>query len=310
MSRSANLDPELDVTVIIISYNTREMTLACLSSLVAETRRVRYEVIVVDNASADGSAEAIKRQFPQFVHLPQSKNLGFAAANNLAAQCARGSFLLLLNPDTVVLRGAIDEIVDFALRRPEAGIWGGRTLFGNGQLNPTSCWARVTLWSLFCRNLGISKVFPNLAWLNPESYGGWKRDTEREVDIVTGCFFLIRREFWNALGGFNLEFFMYGEEADLCLRAKVLGARPAITPKATIIHYGGATDENHSRKNKRNLAAKALLIRKHFSPAVVPVALTLLAVRPWVKRVFTGGPRREVWKEVWSDRRTWLAGHF
>jgi hypothetical protein len=303
-------DPPPDVSVIVVSYGTRDMTLACLESIRRETHDVRYEVLVVDNASTDGSAEAFAEKFPQFHLFAQSENLGFAAANNLAAKSACGKYILLLNPDTVVLDGAIDKLVAFARRRPQAGIWGGRTLFGDGRLNISSCWRRQTLWNLFCRGIGLSRLFPNSPIFHSEGYGGWKRDGEREVDIVTGCFLLIQRELWQRLNGFAPEFFMYGEDADLCLRARALGARPAITHTVTIIHYGGATEQNSARKNKRILAAKALLIRKHNNPLVASIALMLLSLRPFLLHVTAKGSRRTEWRDVWAARKFWLRGHF
>jgi GT2 family glycosyltransferase len=298
------------LSIIVVSYGTREMTMECLASVMRETRETSYEVIVVDNASPDDSAEAIAAKFPDFCVMAQAENLGFAAANNLAARHAKGHYLLLLNPDTVVLGGAIDKLVQFARRRPEAGIWGGRTLFGDHSLNPSSCWRQQTLWNLFCRGVGLSMLFPNSPVLHSEGYGGWKRDGEREVDIVTGCLLLIEKTLWNRLGGFAPEFFMYGEDADLCLRAKVLGYRPVITSDATIIHYGGATETNSARKNKRLLAAKALLIRKHFPAALRPVALTLLALRPRLKTWAGRASDRLLWRDVWSAKADWIAGRF
>ena len=145
------LSPAL--SVIVVSYNTRAMTLDCLASLRDETR-ADFETIVVDNASTDGSAEAIAAAFPEMVLLAETANHGFAGANNLAARRARGEYLLLLNPDTLVLDGAVDRLLAFARARPEAGIWGGRTLYGDRSLNPASCWGRMTLWNLFCRACG------------------------------------------------------------------------------------------------------------------------------------------------------------
>src|SRR5690606_35725860 len=119
---------------------------------------------------------------------------------------------------------------------------------------------------VFCVATGLSSLFRGSSLFNPEGYGGWKRDTVREVDIVSGCFFLIRRELWERLGGFDPAFFMYGEEADLCLRARKLGARPMVTPEATIVHYGGASERVRADKMVRLLQAKALLIRRHWGP--------------------------------------------
>ncbi|HRO13223.1 glycosyltransferase family 2 protein, partial [Amaricoccus sp.] len=234
------------VSILVISYNTRAMTLECLKSVVAETT-VPYELIVVDNASPDGSAAALAAAFPDIRLIASAENLGFAKGNNVAAREAKGRYILLLNPDTLVLEHAIDRLVAFAERTPAAGIWGGRTLNGDRTLNPSSVFGALTLWSLFCRASGLALIFKRSAFFNPEEMGDWDRGDEREVDVVQGSFFLIRRDFWEALDGFDASFVMYGEEADLCRRARLRGARPRMTPEATIVHFHGASSRRAAR---------------------------------------------------------------
>jgi len=311
-------EPEL--SIIIVSFNTREMTLECLRSVFEQTRETAYELIVVDNDSCDGSAAAISEQFPDVTLMAESENHGFAKGNNLAVNRARGQYVLLLNPDTVVLNGAIDKLVAFARRTPKAGIWGGRTLYGDGTLNPTSCWRRMSLWSVAMRAFGLVRLFPESGFFNAEGYGGWNRDSEREVDIVTGCFFLIERDFWKQLGGFDLSYVMYGEEADMCLRARRLGARPRITPDAEIIHYVGASSAVRSRKHVMLLKAKATLINRTFPRWQRPLGHALLRFLPAsrlavasVLAALTRNPRwyevRDAWAEVWSRRAEWRGGY-
>ena len=253
------------LSILIISYNTREMTLACLASVRREAIDQSYEIIVVDNASTDGSAEAIVAQFPD-IHLIASKeNLGFARANNVAAKRARGEYLLLLNPDTEVLDHAIDKLVAFAEQNPRARIWGGRTVFADGSLNPTSCWRRMRVWSLFCVAVGLAAIFPKSQLLNWEGYGAWQRDTVRPVDVVTGCFFLIPSTFWRNLRGFDPDFFMYAEEVDLCIRAAKAGADPLFTPDAQIIHHCGASESTYASKVTKIFRGKITLAEKHWS---------------------------------------------
>jgi GT2 family glycosyltransferase len=299
------------VSIVVVSYNTREMTLECLRSVVAQTREP-FELIVVDNASSDGSAAAIAAEFPNIRLMAEIENHGFAKANNMAAAHANWEYLLLLNPDTVVLEGAIDRLLDFARRVPEAGIWGGRTLYGDRRLNPTNCWRRMTVWSLASQVLGLSSLFRRSALFNPEGYGGWLRASEREVDIVTGCFLLIRREFWKELGGFDQSYVMYGEEADLCLRAQVKGARPRITPEAQIVHYAGASEAVRSDMMVRLLRAKVLLIRRHFYGWQRPAGLTLLRLWPLSRYLATHmlGRRMaaQTWGEIWQRRAEWWDG--
>jgi len=308
--------PSPKVSIIVISYNTREMTLKCLETVYAETRETPFELIVIDNNSSDGSAEALQREYGEraIVHC-LDENLGFAAANNVAAQEATGEFLLLLNPDTEVLDGAIDRLMAFAATYPEAGIWGGRTLFGDMTLNPTSCWSRMSLWSLTSQALGLSSIFRKSSLFNPEAMGGWNREGIREVDVVTGCFFLIRRDFWNRLGGFDKAFFMYAEEADLCARAAKAGARPMVTSEATIIHHGGASETVQSDKLVRLIKAKMTLIHKHFPRASRGLAMWLMKLWPLSRylahRVLAALGRAAskesaaVWKSVWDRRAIW-----
>ena len=306
------------VSIIVVSYNTSEMTRACLQSVVAETT-VPYELIVVDNASSDGSAAAIKAEFPDILLMEEAENHGFAGANNLAARYARGNHLLLLNPDTVILNSAIDRLYSFSARVPDARIWGGRTLFGDGSLNYGSCWRRMTLWNIFCRTTGLTGVFPKSKFFNSEGYGRWDRNAERQVDIVTGCFFLIARRDWEALSGFDSTFFMYGEEADLCLRAeRDLGAAPRVTPDATIIHYGGASERVRTDKMVRLLSAKIELVNRHIPAWQRPLARGLFRLWPLTRRValdvlaFIGSQKgsesRSVWHAVWERRAEWQNG--
>lgn len=268
---------EIDLSIIVCSFNTRDDTLACLESIAADSAGLRVEVIVIDNASHDGSADAIAAHCP-WVHLiALTHNLGFAAANNLAAEHASGEYLLLLNPDTILLKGALHNILEFAKIYPHAGIYGGRTYFSDMSLNRTSCHGAPTLWSQLCKGTGLSSVFPNIALFNPEGLGGWERDTIREVDCITGCFLLIRRSLWEQLGGFDLDFFMYGEDTDLCIRARKLGAHPHVCPDARLIHHGGRSEAVRADKLVRLFRAKHLLFAKHWHPWAVCIGVLMLA---------------------------------
>jgi GT2 family glycosyltransferase len=308
-----------DLSIILVSYNTRGMTLACLESIYAQTRDIRFQVLLVDNASTDGSACAVAERFPQVQLIESPHNLGFAAANNLAAHHARGRLLLLLNPDTVVLDRAIERLAAFADRHPQAGIWGGRTLFEDGSLNPSSCWRRPTLWSLFCRGTGLSSAFRGHWLFDREAYGSWRRDTVREVDIVSGCFLLITGALWRRLGGLDPSFFMYAEETDLCLRARKLGFRPMITPAATVIHYGGGSGQPAGERACRQAQTKLQVLRRHWSPAAAALGAAMVWLEAAVRAaglsvlVALGGssaPRlraRDAWVYTWRHRREWLA---
>ncbi|PEQ10949.1 hypothetical protein B2G71_19205 [Novosphingobium sp. PC22D] len=305
------------VSVMLVNWNTREMTLDCIRTVFAQTSDTPFEVICVDNGSHDGSAEAIAREFPQVVLMAEQENHGFALATNISVERARGKYVLLLNTDTLVLDHAIDRLVAFAERTPDAKIWGGRTLFEDRTLNPTSCWGRITPWSVTCMATGLANVFKNSAWLNPEGYGGWDRSSERTVDIVQGSFLLIEKAFWDKLGGFDPAFFMYGEEADLCARAASLGARPHMTPEATIVHFGGRSTTLFANKIVYVLGSRIGLIQRHFPIFWRPygrfMSLFWVGWRAFVYSMFARVSKRyagqaEQWSLAWQRRAIWRNG--
>jgi hypothetical protein len=305
--------PKAELTVIIVSYNTRELTLKAVETLIANAGSVAMKIVVHDNASADGSAEAVAQAFPEVEVVAHPENIGFARANNLVAERVDTEWMLLLNPDTETHPRAIENLLAFARAHPEAGITGGRTVFPDGSLNPASCWRRMTLWSLFSNAVGLAQLFPDSELFNREAMGGWQRDSVREVDIVVGCFLMIPTALWRKLGGFDPRYFMYGEEADLCLRARKLGYRPMITPDAQIMHLVGASTAVRADKAVAVLRAKATLVRDHWPPALAPIGVGLLKFAALTRRIGAAflpeGERRERLLGTWRKRREWAAGY-
>lgn len=306
------------LTIIIISYNTKDLTLACIESIYEQESKLDFNIIVLDNNSADGSADAIAEKFPGVNLIRSVDNVGFAPGNNICAKQVKSEYILLLNPDTVVLDNAIDKLIQFAEQFPYAGIWGGKTLYDANILNPTSCWREMSLWNLFCRTTGLTGIFPRSSLFNSEAYGDWDRNSIREVDIVTGCFFLIKTKLWNELGGFNPKFFMYGEEADLCLRASRLGYQPMVTNDATIIHYGGKSETEEADKLIKLLKGKVQLLRSHWGPFKLPLGLFLIAGWPMVRTLLfrcisivspIHKSKFEMWNKVRLAKTEWLKGY-
>lgn len=302
---------EAELTVIIVSYNTNALNLAALRTLYETTHETRMHVVVFDNASSDGSADAIAAEFPQVELIRSPENLGFAKANNIVAETARTPWILLLNPDTECHPGAIDNLMRFARETPDAGIWGGRTVFRDGSLNMASCWNRMTLWSVFCRSSGVSAIMPGSEALNPEAMGNWQRDSVRAVDIVVGCFFLMQKPLWDELGGFDLKYFMYGEESDLCLRAAAKGYQPMVTPDAQIMHLVGAASSSSARKKVLVNRARTTLMRDHWPKWQVPLGLGIMwggaGLRALAETLLRKGSRSH--REIWAERGTWMAGY-
>lgn len=306
-----------DVTVITVSYNTRELTLKALETLFTNAGDVAMKVVVWDNASHDGSAEAIAGAFPQVELIAHKDNIGFARANNAVAERAETEWLFLLNPDTETHPRAVEALLRFARENPQAGIVGGRTVYPGGALNPFSCWNTITLWSLVCFAFGLSWAFPNSRLFNPEGIGGWRRDSVREVDVVVGCMLFISTALWKRLGGFAHKYWMYGEEHDLCLRAAALGYRPAVTPDAEIMHIVGASTKLASDKVVKVWRARMSIVRDHWSPWKVPIGVGLMWLGGGLRTLMSpiaatvcGDPGiRSHWTAVWRARREWLAGY-
>ncbi len=303
-----------EISVILVSYNTSSYLRRALESLFRETQLSTFEVIVVDNASSDDSASMIRQFFPQVTLIESGANLGFAGGVQLGAAQAHGNYLLLLNPDTVIVNAAVDRLLRFAKQYPDSGIWSGVTLNHDLSLNTQHAWSKPNLRNLFYSAVGLSKLFSKTCFFNNANYGCWERDTIKDVDIVSGCFFLTTRELWDRLGGLDTTFFMYAEEADYCLRAKALGHHPIVTPDARIIHHGGVSHSHFSGKQIQLLKGKVELVNRHVVAWQRPVYKALLY---WyvlnqylVHTLFKpkSAQRRE-WQTVFANRADWLQGY-
>jgi hypothetical protein len=304
-----------DVAVVIVSYNTAGLLRKCLASLESERVDVDQQVIVVDNASVDGSADVVAAEFGGAELIRSDRNLGFAGGVNVGASAADARYILLLNPDTVILDHAVDEIVRFADGHRGHGLYGGRTLKVDGTLEPSSCWGRPTLWSLTCFATGLSTALRRRRMFDPESLGQWKRDSVREVAIVTGCFLLVDTDLWKQLDGLDERFFMYGEDADFAFRAASCGARPVIDPAATLVHEVGQASPRRIDKQLLLFTAKSTLARQLWSGERQWVALRLLVTGVALRAALTSVVRRlrpdaeDSWEILWKRRSEWVPGY-
>jgi len=305
-----------DVAIVIVTYNSAGQIRECLDSVLRERKRVTQQIIVVDNDSRDDTAAIVAEEYPEVELFLPGENLGFAKGVNYGASRSDAEFVLLLNPDTVILSGAVDTVVDFARSRPGHGLYGGRTLRPDGGLEPSSCWGAPTLWSMALFALGITTLAPRNRWLDPESLGSWQRDTIREVGVITGCFLLAPIDVWKKLGGLDERYFMYGEDVDLAMRARALGYRPVICPDAELVHEVGQSSETPVHKTLLLYRGKASLVRTHWTGLSQMLGLFLLAAGTGIRaiggnvsvkmRKRDGGGR---WQTLWRRRSEWLPGY-
>lgn len=228
-----------DLSIVVVSYNTIALTRDCLASVYKSLGSLQAEVLVVDNASTDGSPEMVEREFPDATLMRNDRNLGFAAANNQAIRTAMGKFILLLNSDTRVLGSVIRESVEYLEKHPEVGVMGCRTLNGDGTVQLT-CSQEPTLLNILLLVTGLWK-FDRPQWLGRYQMQHWKRDSEREVDVVSGSYMLVRRSALEEVGLLDEAFFFFGEETDWCRRFREAGWKVMFAPVGEIIHYGSAS---------------------------------------------------------------------
>jgi len=268
----------VDVSIIIASWNTRGLLRGCLTSIHEQTRDIDYEIIVVDNTSTDGSAEMVKKTFPQVTLIENPENRGFAAANNQGIAIAKGRYILLLNSDTVVLDNAIAKTVSFSDDNPDAAVVGCRVLNPDKTLQPT-CFMFPSTLNMLLSSSYLYKLFPRSKFFGRERMTWWNRDNVREVDVVTGCFMLVRRKAIEQAGMLDEQFFVYGEETDWCYRFKKMGWKILFTPEPEIIHYGGQTTKQMTEKFRLQLSGSMLIfMRRHRSKLTFPFARFLIAL--------------------------------
>ena len=264
--RAASSD--IAVSVVIVSWNTRDLLRDCLHSINQQTR-LRHEIVVVDNASSDGSAEMVEREFPDVVLLINRDNRGFSAANNQGISVASGSYVLLLNPDTVILDGAIDEMVRWLGDHPSVGCAGCQILETETEIQRT-CFSDPGPFNLLLMETALHRVLHNWPIFSRPTYGQWDRRTERDVDVVHGMFMLVSRHVIENVGLLDEDFFLYSEEADWCRRIRKAGYRCAFTPVARVLHRDGGGNSTYQSKTRMFVQfqkSRLLYVQKYYGVA-------------------------------------------
>jgi GT2 family glycosyltransferase/lipopolysaccharide/colanic/teichoic acid biosynthesis glycosyltransferase len=256
----------IQLSVIVVNYNVRDFLHHALLSLQKAMKGIRGEIIVVDNASDDGSIEMVRRRFPSVVLLANKTNLGFARANNLALQRARGKYVLLINPDTLVQEDTLRVMIRFFEENPDVGLAGCKILNPDGTFQLACRRSFPTPWAALTKLSGLSVLFPhsrlfgryNLTYLSP--------DETYEIDAVSGSFMIVRREVYEQVGGLDEEFFMYGEDLDWCYRIQQAGWKNYYVHSTQIIHYKGESTKRSNLDEIRTFyQAMHLFVKKHFS---------------------------------------------
>jgi hypothetical protein len=249
------------LSIIIVNWNTRQLLAECLDSIYASPPDREFEIWVVDNNSQDGSQRMLQELYPEVNLIANSCNPGFARANNQAMSQCSGDYILLLNPDTVVIPGALTHLMRFLDEHPEAGAAGPRLINSDGSLQ-ISAYPQPTLWREFWRLFHMDNLHHWALYPMKE----WEQSTPRQVDVVMGACLMIRRKALDQIGLFDEDYFMYSEEVDLCCRIRQAGWSIFWVPQAVVLHYGGqSTDQVAAEMFLHLYQGKILYFRKHYS---------------------------------------------
>ncbi len=241
----------MDLSIIIVNYKTYNLTKQTIDSVVSTINNLNYEIIVVDNASCDGSLEKLEKDFNEFSNIyfiANENNDGFAVANNMGFKKAKGDYTLLLNSDVIVKENTIDESVNFIKNHKSIGILGCKVVLPDGKLDKACRRSFPTFEVSFYRMSGLSKLFPKSKRFNKYNLSYLDENGVYPLDCVVGAFMLIRSDILSKCNGLDESYFMYGEDIDLCYRVKEMGYEVYYFGKYEIIHFKGA-----SGKNKRLL---------------------------------------------------------
>jgi GT2 family glycosyltransferase len=297
-----------DVSIIIVDTNEWRVLETALRSVFKETKGITFEVTVVDNASTDGSGENIARLFPQVNVIRNEYNMGFAAANNRAIRTSKARYVLLLNPDTEVLDGAIQKTVKFMDEHPKAGILGCRLIYPDGRFQHTT-YSFPTVWNMFSEATFLYKIFPRTKIFGSYHLSYLDYDQDVQVDWLIGAYFLIRREVIETVGLLDEQIYMYAEDLDYCYRTKKAGFEIWLTPRARVIHYYGGISGVNKRVAVWTHRSQVLFYTKHFSwpksrslILIKYFGLVLRTIWYFIAGVFTANKRlfRKSWYAIFS----------
>lgn len=238
----------MDLSIIIVNYNTKKLLENTIKSITDTVNLIKYEIIIVDNASIDGSIEMVKKQFSQVKLIENKDNLGFPKANNIGIKEAAGRYILLLNSDTKVLDDCIQRCLEYMDSNVEVGALGCKLLLASGKLDHACKRGFPTPEASLYYILKFHKLFPNSKKFGKYTLNYLPINEINEVDALTGAFMMLRKEVINKIGLLDETFFMYGEDLDWCFRIKETGYKVIYYPEAVTIHYKGGSSKRKRYK--------------------------------------------------------------
>ena len=254
----------IDISIIIVNYNSFKLLQNCLTSLVEFTNDIKYEIIVVDNNSTDGDIETITSQFNNIILIKNETNEGFAKANNKGAKIAKGNYLLFLNNDTIFVENTLQILLQYLSTQKDRILIAPNLLNKDGSVQH-SVYSFQTLWLSFTTYSFLYSIFPRSKYFNRYYLMNRGINEITEVETVTGAFMLFNREDFLKLDGFDEDYFFYGEDNDLCKRFRDAGGKIIYYPETKIIHLKGGTSKADWFHEKNRTLSVLNLFKKHYS---------------------------------------------
>ncbi len=285
----------MQLSVIIVNYNVKYFLEHCVRSVLAACATIDAEIWVVDNNSKDGSVAMLQQQYPKIKCIANTENVGFAKANNLALKQARGTYVLYLNPDTIIAEDCLEECIGYMDKNKKVGALGPRLIDGKGEFLPESKRGFPSARTAFFKIAGLSLLFPKSKLFNSYHLGYMNEHEIQEVDILAGCFMFCRKEVLDKVGGFDEQYFMYGEDIDLSYQIKKEGYTNVYFPKTNVIHYKGESTKKESMNYvKMFYEAMIKFAKKNFTGTnkkiyilLITLGVYMRAVIAFLQRVFT-----------------------
>lgn len=238
----------MDLSILIVNYKTRDLTLACIQSVYASSTSYKYEIILVDNASNDGLIPAVTELYPQVLCIANADNVGFSRANNQGICIAKGRYVLLLNSDTIVQPDTLEVMLRYMDEHPTVGASGCKIVLPDGSLDKACKRGFPTPSASFYYAFGFSRLFPKVPRFNQYQLGYLDPNEEYPIDCLVGAFMLVRNLAIKQVGMLDEEFFMYGEDIDWCYRIKQAGWGIYYYPRTSIVHHKGASSRRKPLK--------------------------------------------------------------
>lgn len=275
----------MKLSIIIVNYNVKEFLQNLIHSIEKAASDISHEIIIVDNASDDGSVDFIREKFPFTKLIVNNKNLGFSKANNIGLSIAQGEYILLLNPDTLISEDTLTKMIDFFEDHPDAGLAGCKILNSDGTLQLACRRSFPGPWTSFCKVTGLSTIFPKSKLFARYNLTYLDENKTYEVDAVSGSFMMLKKDIYQKVGGFDEQFFMYGEDLDLCYRIQKAGYKVYYVHNSQIIHYKGESTRRSSLdETKIFYNAMRLFVKKHLSSSfLVEIILrSAIAIREFL----------------------------